>query len=488
MSASIHFYIRSERPNKDGSAQIYMVFTLNRSLRAKMSTNKNAPLKKEFNHLTQSEILAFSRDVRDDLYHWDKKLQRLTKNAPNADKINKYLDGEKKRANDIILKHELLNQPLTLESFVGEFAKISGNKLFADYFLAEFNKREGRWSKETLRSYKSIVTKIQQFRPNLTLAGINYKFLTELENYMLTSEEAGGCGNTPRTVANNMKVLRTLLLIAIKNRDFTRENYPFTDYRVTETTKELTTRDYLEPEEIDLLEAMISGYQVPEKPVHKLSPQDWAERAEKKMLSPGEYDVLRRFLFSCYTGLRFRDMRALKRANIFEKSVETVSGQAEKRYFIEITMHKTGNPVGIPLIDKALRLIDLKSLGNIFDFITNQRINEHLREIQKKSGINKHLTFHVSRHSFATICFLYGIEERVGQKLLGHKNRKFTEIYTHLSQAKLFQEMDKLSAGLNKLGKVNETDTSKSNDIYTLLKGLPPDKLEQVKGIIRVLR
>lgn len=47
--------------------------------------------------------------------------------------------------------------------------------------------------------------------------------------------------------------------------------------------------------------------------------------------------------------------------------------------------------------------------------MTNQKVNEHLKKIQAKAKLDKYLTFHVARHSFATICFIYGIPERVGQ-------------------------------------------------------------------------
>jgi len=150
-------------------------------------------------------------------------------------------------------------------------------------------------------------------------------------------------------------------------------------------------------------------------------------------------------------------------------------------------MHKTKGTVIVPLIDKAIRLIDVEKNGKLLDMITNQKVNQHLKSIQKKSKLDKHLTFHVSRHSFATICFLYGIDERVGQKLLGHRNRKFTEIYTHLSHNKIFDEMSKFNKGINSLNTKLNSETSELKDVTNLLSGLSSEKLEQVKSIIRLL-
>lgn len=153
-------------------------------------------------------------------------------------------------------------------------------------------------------------------------------------------------------------------------------------------------------------------------------------------------------------------------------------------------MEKTGRPVFIPLIDKAVELLNETEGEFVFEKISNQKVNEHLKEINKKAGLNKKLSFHVARHSFATICFLYGIPEQVGQKLLGHKNRKFMEVYTHLSQNKLFYEMDKLNRGLSQYQiMVEDADAQKSNikEMLPLLQNMSIEKLDQLKGLIRLL-
>lgn len=490
MNATINFYIRSERPQTDNSAQIYMLFSLGKNQKTKISLKKNVPIKKEFSHLKTREITALETSVRNDLFCWNSSKQRATSQAPNYDKLNHFLDSEKKRANDIILQYELRKVPLTVERFRQLFCMPTGDKLFADYFFDEFNyRRTGKWSAETIKSYKSIVTKIQEFKPNLTLNDINHKFLIEYENYMLKPTLQGGCGNSERTVGNNMKVLKTLLLIAVKNGDYMLENSPFKDYKIQDTSKELTTRDYLEPSELIILEKMYNDYVEPDKPIHKLSAEEWVERNNKNMLTPGEHKTLKRFLFSCYTGLRFRDMLALeKEKHLFSRPIDN-SPNSAKQYYIELNMHKTKNTVIIPLIDKALKLIDVMKSGKLMEAITNQKVNEHLKSIQQKSRIDKHFTFHVSRHSFATICFLYGIDERVGQKLLGHKNRKFTEIYTHLSHNKLFSEMNKFNNGINEQSKKpiqNESNNSYS-DLLPMLQNLSAEKLAQIKGLIRLL-
>lgn len=492
MSASIHFYIRSERPHADLSAQVYLLFTLGRNVKTKISIKKNIPIKKEYAHLSIDEIIKLETHIRNDLYCWDESKERATSSAPNWDKLNHFMDSEKKRANDIILKYDLMSKPLTTEVFRQLFCKPTGNKSFSEYFMEEFDyRRQNKWSAETIKSYKSIVTKIQQFKPKLTLNDIDHKFLVEYEDYMLKPIKDNGCGNSERTVANNMKVLKTLLYIAIKNGDYIIDNSPFKNYKVQDTARELTTRDYLEPNELAILEKMYADYVEIDTPLRNFSAEDWIERNNNKLLTPGEHRSLQRFLFSCYTGLRFRDMLAIEKGkHIFSKEVEVPqTKQTETRYYIELSMHKTRNTVVIPLIDKAILLFDVKKEGHLFDSISNQKVNAHLKSIQEKSGINKHLTFHVSRHSFATICFLYGIDERVGQKLLGHKNRKFTEIYTHLSHNKLFLEMDKFNSGINKNTATKNQTAGQENivDFLPMLQNLSPEKITQVMGLLKLL-
>jgi integrase len=493
MSATIHFYIRSERPHADNSVQIYLIFSLNRSLKTKISLHKNIPIKKEFAHLNNEEIASLQTNLRNDLYCWDANKERATPQAPNYERVNQFFDSEKKRANDIILKYDLMNKPITLEAFRQQFCKPTGNKLFNEYFIEEFdNRRSSKWSAETIKSYKSIVSKIQEFKPSLCLNDISPKFLTEYENYMLKPTADGGCGNCERTVGNNMKVLKTLLYIAIKNGDYVIENTPFKNYKIKNTSKELTTRDYLEPLELAVLEKMYENHEKLSKPINKMSSEEWIERGRAKQLTPGEYKALKRFLFSCYTGLRFKDVLALnKDKHLFMKEIDLNNfSNKQSKWYLEIEMHKTKNVVVIPLIDKALKLIDVYKSGSILESITNQQVNSHLKSIQEKSGINKHLTFHVARHSFATICFLYGIDERIGQRLLGHKNRKFTEIYTHLSHNKIFSEMDKFNTGMNENNlelKQKVLNENKVNEFLPMLNNLSGEKLEQLKSLIKLL-
>lgn len=471
MNAKIHFHIRTNRPSKDGSVPIFMLFSLNREQRLTISLGKTIPLKKEYRKYAPDKLESLNKEDKNALYCWDPIRERAIKGDFNWESINLFLDSEKARANEILMKYEIMGKHLTLEIFRNAFAKPTATENFKDYFTNELERRKHMISKETYKGYKSVITKVNNFKPGVTLGQIDYKFLIDFENHMRKPVSEKGLGNIPSTISKTMKSVRALVKIAIKNDDISKEAYPFADYRIKEINSTLTSRDYLEPEDLLKIEQLLS----PEK---------------IETLRESEVRSVKRFLFACYTGLRFSDVNALnKKQHIFGKWVHNPqNGETSYKHYIEIRMAKTDQPVFIPLIDRALEIIEEAPTDKVFENISNQKINKHLKEINKKAGLNKKLSFHVARHSFATICFLYGIPEKVGQKLLGHKNRKFTEVYTHLSKNKLFYEMDKLNRGLSNFEiLINDTDNKQQDvkEIMPMLRDLSPD---QIKGLIKLLR
>ncbi|MBL7911680.1 MAG: site-specific integrase [Bacteroidia bacterium] len=474
MSAKIHFYVRTNRPSKDGSLQIFMLISLSRTQRLTISTGQNIPLRKEYrNKLDKAFIQSLSSEKLEDYYFWDRSKERATKGDFSWEKINHHLDNEKTKANDIVLKYELMKKPLTLTVFKSAFSKNKGTDKFYEYFTEEFKSRKNLIANETYKGYMAVIRKINKFKPNLSLADIDYKFLVNLENHMAKPVAEGGLGNIPSTISKNMKSIRAMIWIAIKNDDYLREAYPFEDYKIKHVDPELTTRDYCEPDDIYAIESLLFPQRI-------------------KELSPGEVKATKRFLFACYTGLRFSDVNKLNsKQHIFGKWIPSpIDGHMEFKKYIELRMTKTSNPVYIPLIDKAIELINESKEDKIFETISNQKINKHLKSINTKAGINKKLSFHVARHSFATTCFLYGIPEKVGQKLLGHKNRKFTAVYTHLSQNRLFYEMDKLNRGFKTLNiPVDQADFNMIDvkELMPVLQNMNQEKLDQIKGLIKLL-
>ena len=141
-------------------------------------------------------------------------------------------------------------------------------------------------------------------------------------------------------------------------------------------------------------------------------------------------DIKPAFLFCCFSGLRYSDVSKLT----WKEITVSQDGYAQ----IETTMQKTGKSITIPLSDNALKWLPERegSLpeNRIFYKLPDQVNNAdvRLRTLIKKTGISKHVTFHVARHSFATLTLTYGADLYTVSKLLGHANIRTTQVYAKI--------------------------------------------------------
>jgi site-specific recombinase XerD len=128
-------------------------------------------------------------------------------------------------------------------------------------------------------------------------------------------------------------------------------------------------------------------------------------------------------------------------------------------YWLIPSRQKTGTSVKIPLLPKALEIIDNyrsnpKSIadGSLFPKISNQRLNGYLKEMADLCSINKNLTFHLARHTFATTVTLSnGVPIESVSKMLGHTKITTTQVYARVIEKKLSNDMQLLKQKL--LGK-----------------------------------
>lgn len=169
----------------------------------------------------------------------------------------------------------------------------------------------------------------------------------------------------------------------------------------------------------------------------------------KEFATPRLEQVRDIFVFSCYTGLAYADVKKLKH----EEIVKGIDG----KLWIQTFRAKTSTRVPIPLLPQALTLIeryrkgaDIKAL--VFPVPSNQKANAYLKEIADVCDITKKLTFHIARHSFATTVTLSnGVPIESVSKMLGHTNIKTTQIYSKVVDFKISGDMaalgDKLSGG-----------------------------------------
>ena len=151
-----------------------------------------------------------------------------------------------------------------------------------------------------------------------------------------------------------------------------------------------------------------------------------------------DFDIKRGFLFSCFTGLRYSDVKNLKWMNI-------------RADHIELKQQKTGDHIYIPLHPTAKQILFGKTDNiiplpdkNVFKIPYRWYANNLLKKLFEKAKINKNAHWHLSRHTFAVLNITMGAEFYTLSKLLGHKNMKTTEIYSKLIDKKKQEAINRL--------------------------------------------
>lgn len=151
------------------------------------------------------------------------------------------------------------------------------------------------------------------------------------------------------------------------------------------------------------------------------------------------------FVFSCYTGLAYADVKKLVKAELEHTS--------DGMWWIKTRRQKTKQRSQIPLLDIAKQIIDkytnlseLRADDAVLPVLSNQKLNAYLKEIADLCKIEKNLTFHVARHTFATTVTLQnGVSIEAVSRMMGHTNIQSTQHYARIVDKKVAEEMKGLS-------------------------------------------
>lgn len=138
------------------------------------------------------------------------------------------------------------------------------------------------------------------------------------------------------------------------------------------------------------------------------------------MITPCEIeDVKRAFLFSCFTGLRYGDIISISSSNI-------------KDGYLNWTQRKTGTHERILIPEIALQYAPSPR----YSLPVYTSVNDRLKQWIRHAGIDKRITFHCARHTFATLCITLGVDIYTVSKLLGHADVRMTQVYAKLVDEK----------------------------------------------------
>lgn len=252
-----------------------------------------------------------------------------------------------------------------------------------------------------------IQTKYRQ--QDILLQSVNHEFIKNFEHYLKTVRN---CGHN--TTVKYIRNLRKIIRIALSNDWLKKDPFRSISYRLKEVN-----RAYLTDTELKLL----------------LNKEFSNERLRRIK------DI---FLFSCFTGLAFSDVKSLTRENI------TIGINNQK--WLRTKRKKTGNPSEIPLLDVPNAIINKYENDPIclleqklLPVGSNQKMNEYLKEIADLCGINKNLSTHTVRHTFATtVTLTHGVSMEAVSKMLGHSNIATTKQYARIVDTLIINEMKKV--------------------------------------------
>lgn len=192
-----------------------------------------------------------------------------------------------------------------------------------------------------------------------------------------------------------------------------------------------------------LLKDPFVGFKLARKEVQRvpLTKEEIFSIATKDFAAERLTNVRDIFLFCCYTGLAYIDIKNLRRSQI-------VKGFDGEQWIIT-NRQKTETPTRLPLLPQAVEIMDkyeghpkCRDGGYVLPVLTNQKMNAYLKEIADVAGIKKELTFHIARHSFATtITLSNGVPLETVSKMLGHKSIKQTQQYAKIVDIKISADM-----------------------------------------------
>lgn len=396
------FVLRKAQSDKKGFAPIYLRITVNGD-RAELSVSRKIESQK-----------------------WDAKLQRATGRSESARVLNEYLIGLENQLNRnfnlLLEKQSDISASILRDMLIGknqrEYTLISifekNNELIR---LEEGSK----YSKDTIKRYDISIERLKSFinseynTKDMKLKDLNHIFIRKYDIFLRTEYK---CDHN--TVMKYLKHLKKVIHFAMEMGYIERD--PFFQYK---TAYKEVNRGYLTANELKRIEN------------HKFA----IKRLDQVR------DV---FLFVCYTGLSYSDLKLLTSNGITKEN--------DGKNWIIYEREKTGVRASVPILTEAQQIIDKYKVdpeciadNKLLPVKSNQKLNSYLTEIAELCEIEKNITMHLARHTFATtVALTNGVSIETVQKMLGHKNLSTTSIYARVVDTKISDEMDKVQEKLAK--------------------------------------
>lgn len=383
---------------------------------------------KEFMHKIMGRIIhnrkksEFATDIFILESDWNKQFCRSIKNVEINEKLAALESEIYKIKERLILEEYTVSSKLIKDVYFGEEKISFGIVEFVNRYL-EKKKKSEIFSESYIGKIKTIKRLAKKFivenykSKDLPISRLNYSFITSFDEFLrsqITEQYKRPYSQT--TIYKHHSFFRTILIQAFKEGYITKQ--PYIDFKLRKIKSEIK---YLTTEELTRIEEL------------ELMKNSTLEKVR---------DI---FLFSVYTGLRFRDAQRV--------SIYDIDSSNSTSNFIITNQEKTKDKVEIPiiiptqkLIDKYKSNIDRIEKGKLLPTVSNPKVNMYLKVIGDLAKINLKLTHHVARHTCATTILLENnVPMEQVSKWLGHADISSTKVYGKITKSRLNLTAKKLN-------------------------------------------
>ena len=410
------FYVKRCKTDSHQKANIYLRITVN-GRRTELSINRKVSLEK-----------------------WNLGSCRVKGYSSEAQEINQFIDTISNKINKIQQRFVEEEKPYTSKSILDTYLGRNENKkmllkIFQDH-NDQIEKLIGKdFAAGTALRYSIAKSHVEDYIKyeykvsDIPVQDVDHKFIAGLEYYLKTQRNCAH-NTTIKYITNFKKIVR----IAYANDWITKD--PFFNWKGRLKTVD---REFLTEEEIQTM-------------------------LEKNLHTPRLAQVRDIFIFSCFTGLAYADVKKLTKDNI----VIGIDGNK----WINTKRTKTNTLSNIPILSAAANVIekyanypDVLHSEKLLPVLSNQKMNAYLKEISDLCGFTKNLTFHLARHTFATtVTLTNGVPIESVSKMLGHKSLKTTQHYAKILDRKVSVDMNVLMDKLNLKNK-KEPDADQNQSV-----------------------
>ncbi len=366
----------------------------------------------------------FSLDLHYPMTGWDSKMSRAVGRTSEARALNNELDSIKTELTDCYKELGREGRFITAQTVKTRYLGTDNNQAtllgLVDYHRC---KMESILTEGTLKNYRTTTKYLKAFFTNklktsdVHLEQMGYGFIVDFEQYLrnkdnrLSNQELNNNG-----IMKHIERLNKLINLAVKLEWISKN--PFLHYDVKFNKYD---RPFLSAMELRKLE-------------------------DVELKKETHIKVRDIFVFGCYTGLSYIDIKLLTKGNI-------VYGIDGKKW-ISFYRQKSAEPVKVPLLEKALKVLekykDYDNNNRLLPVCSNQKMNTYIKEVVKICGIHKNISCHVARHTFATTVTLSnGVPIETVSKLLGHTKLSTTQIYARVIEDKIGKDISQLQNVLN---------------------------------------